>query len=331
MTDHPELVCAYVLDGKGSGKEIVGWNEMLNWSPDEGDLWVHLDCADGGTEVWLRDSAKLDSFVIDGLLADESRPRCDQYNDGVLLILRGVNLNPGAEPEDMVSIRMWIDDKRVISTRFRKLMAVQDVQDQLAMGRGPVSSGHLVARLAASMTERMQPTIEELSNVVSELESRIIDAETGEKPELRDIRFKLNDTRRVAIALRRYINPQRDALAHLTQLDETWIDERVEGRLRETIDRITRIIEELDEIRERSAVIQDELANRISQRMERTMYILTVVAAVMLPLGFLTGLLGINVGGMPGADTAWAFWAVCVLLGVIVVAEVWLMRKYKWI
>jgi zinc transporter len=114
-------------------------------------------------------------------------------------------------------------------------------------------------------------------------------------------------------------------------LDEDWLDERVMGRLRETVDRVTRIAEELDEMRERSAVIQDELASRISHRMERTMYVLTVVATIMLPLGFLTGLLGINVGGIPGAETPWAFWAVTIGLIVAVAFEVWLFRKLKWL
>ncbi|MCW8915311.1 MAG: zinc transporter ZntB [Magnetovibrio sp.] len=330
MLDHPEVVCAYELNGRGQGHE-VNWDALLNWSQSKKPVWVHLDCAHEATEAWLRDVAKLDTFVIDGLLAEESRPRCDAYDDGVLLVLRGVNLNPGADPEDMVSVRIWIDGKSVISTRFRHLMAVEDIRAQLAAGKGPVSTGHLVARLAASMTERMGPTIEELSDLVVELEDQLIGSDGGEPVELRDVRYKLIESRRVAIALRRYINPQRDALLRLSQLDEAWIDDRVLGRLRETVDRVTRITEELDEIRERSAVVQDELANRISQRMERTMYTLTVVATIMLPLGFITGLLGINVGGIPGTESPWAFWAVCAGLVIIVVLEVIFLRRHKWI
>ena len=61
------------------------------------------------------------------------------------------------------------------------------------------------------------------------------------------------------------------------------------------------------------------------------MLILAVVAAVFLPLGLLTGLLGINVGGIPGAQTDWAFWAVCGLLGVATVFNLWLYRRMKLI
>jgi len=61
------------------------------------------------------------------------------------------------------------------------------------------------------------------------------------------------------------------------------------------------------------------------------MYALTLVATIMLPLGFLAGLLGVNVGGMPGADTSWAFWAVCAMLAAVTIFEVWLFKRLKWL
>jgi len=325
-----ELICAYQLDGQGGGTPLH-WPEILSWTPSSGAIWLHLDATHPHTEDWLREQSGLNPFIVDALLASETRPRCDGFNDGVLVILRGVNLNPGADPADMVSIRLWIEQHRVISTRLRPLMAIQALCEQLESGKGPISTGHLVVRLSARLTERMGPTIEQLSDQVADLEEHLIGTDGGEQTNLRDVRRQLIDLRRVAISLRRYVAPQRDALNRLTLLEEHWLDEQVRGGLRETLDRVTRITEELDEVRERSAVVQDELINRISQRMERTIYTLTVVATIMLPLGFLTGLLGINVAGIPGAETPWAFWAVCGALTAIVVTEVWLLKRVKWL
>ncbi len=95
--------------------------------------------------------------------------------------------------------------------------------------------------------------------------------------------------------------PQRDALSTLAIEDLPWLSERDRSQLREATDRITRLAEELDAIRERAAVVQDQLVERRAEAMNHNMMILAVVAAVFLPLGLLTGLLGINVGGMPGA------------------------------
>jgi zinc transporter len=101
--------------------------------------------------------------------------------------------------------------------------------------------------------------------------------------------------------------------------------------LREVADRITRYIEELEEVRERAAVLQDELLNQLTEAANRTIYLLTIVAAVMLPLSFITGLLGINVGGMPGEGSPSAFWIVCLLLVAFGLGEVWVFRRLKWI
>jgi zinc transporter len=329
MSEHPELVCAYRLDSNGQGVSL-DWPDIDDWTPEQGMLWIHLDGSQAATEVWLREKSGLSSFVIEGLLASETRPRYDWYEDGILLILRGVNLNPDAVPEDMVSIRIWIDEHRMISTRLRRLMAVQDIRKQLEAGKGPTSVGHLAARLAAQLTERMGPVIEELSDKIAELEAQLIKTDGDGRLNLRDVRRQLIELRSVAISLRRYIAPQRDALSRFAQVDEAWMDKRVRGPLRETVDQVTRITEELEEIRERSAVVQDELTSRISQRMERTMYVLTVVATIMLPLGFITGLLGVNVAGIPGGETQWAFWAVCAGMAALVVFEVWLFKQLKW-
>ena len=329
MSDHPELICAYRLDGNGKGVAL-DWQGVVDWAPGQETIWIHLDCTHEKTESWLREQSGLDAFVIDGLLASETRPRCEDFEDGVLVVLRGVNHNPGSDPEDMVSIRIWIDEHRVISTRIRQLMAVGDIAKQLITGKGPVSPGHLVARLAAQLTARMGPAIEQLREQMADLEERLIGAENISQADLKDSRYQLSDLRRKAISLRRYASPQREALNNISNVNEAWLDTRIQGRLRETVDRVTRIVEELDEIRDRSAVLQDELVSRISQRMERTMFVLTIVATVILPLSFLTGLLGINVGGIPGAEVKWAFWAVCGVLGIVVVIEIWLFKWLKW-
>jgi len=330
MTSNEGLICAYRLDGKGSGIP-VGWDEISGGVSDQDSIWVHLDATHEQTDPWLRDHCGLNTFVVDGLLAADTRPRCEKYDDGVMLILRGVNLNPGARPEDMISIRIWIDERMLISTRLRPLMAVQDIRDQLESGKGPISAGHLIARLAERLSIRMSPVIQDLGEQAAEMEDMLIKTDGKSQQGLRGVRHQLINLRRVAISLRRFIAPQREALNTLAQLDERWLDERTQGRLRETVNHVTRITEELDEVRERSIVVQDELMNRISQRMEKTMYALTVVATIMLPLGFLTGLLGINVGGMPGADTSWAFWAVCGMLVLVTLLEIWLFKKFKWL
>ncbi len=98
-------------------------------------------------------------------------------------------------------------------------------------------------------------------------------------------------------------------------------------RLREISDRTTRYVEDLDSIRDRAAVTQEELNNRIAEQMNKTMYVLSLVAGIFLPLGLLTGLLGINVGGIPGTENKWAFTIFSILLLGIAAAQVWLFKR----
>ena len=91
-----------------------------------------------------------------------------------------------------------------------------------------------------------------------------------------------------------------------------------------------RYVEDLDTIRERAQIVKDELSNMLSDRLNKNLYILSVIAAIFLPLGFLTGLLGINIGGVPGSDNPNAFWIFNAGLLVLISLQIWLFRKLKW-
>jgi zinc transporter len=324
LDEQTALVNAYIRPAEGKWNE-VGWAEVREWSPEQGLLWVHLDRAMQASRDYIQRTAGLDTIIQEALLADETRPRAMSLGNGLLLTLRGVNLNPGADPEDMVSLRLWIDQDRIISTRHRPVMAVNDLRERIARGSGPNTPGDFVVALATRLVERMSGVIEALDDAEDALEDRIID-------ELhREARSDITRIRRQAIALRRYLAPQRDALSRLQGEELSWLEGRPKARLREVTDRVTRFVEDLDAIRERAGVIQDEIMNRLSDQMNRNMYLLTIVASVMLPLGFVTGLLGINVDGIPGSEnTPWAFAAVCAGMVILVAAEVWVLRRNRW-
>lgn len=322
MTDDEALLYAYRLNGTGGG-EALAWEDLADGEAE--DRWIHLHRQTDETRRWLVEQSGLDNFVIDALLAEESRPRCEVFPEGVLLDLRGVNLNPNSDPEDMVSLRLWIEPNRVISVRRRRLLAAQDLRDLIETGRGPRSTGELVARLSALLVARMSPVISDLDDQVDELETAVV-ATTA-----RELRNRLGTLRRQTIALRRYIAPQREALGRLINEELPWMDQRIRMRLREAMDAVTRYLEDLDSARDRAAVVYEELSGRFAEQMNRTMYVLTLVASIMLPLGFLTGLLGINVSGIPGADYSWAFLIVCVFLALLATAQILIFRRLHWL
>jgi zinc transporter len=239
--------------------------------------------------------------------------------------LRGVNLNENEAPEDMVSLRLWVDEYRIISLRRRRLRAVVDIRESLEGGFGPQNSADFIARLTARLFERMEPTLSALDEKMDEIEETLL--ETLDSA----YRKEITALRKQAIALRRYIAPQKDAMAQLRNMELDWLDQQSKYSIQESADRLLRYVEDLDALRERGQIIKEELAAGLSDQMNRNMYILSLVAAIFLPLGFLTGLLGINVGGMPGADEPLAFWIVCGVCVAFSILLAAIFRRLKWL
>ncbi len=318
------ILLAYEFDERGGGAPLSK-DAVSERIKDDKFAWVHLDAAHEDTKRWLESEVSyLDPFIIEALLADGTRPRMMQIDTGALLILRGVNLNKNAAPEDMVSIRLWFDDERVISLRRRPLKAISDLESRLRAGKGPKNAGHFVGMLVTRLFERMEPVLTELSELTDDIEERVLeDAST-------DLRESIGDVRKQAIMLRRYMAPQRDAIGQLRMSDVECLEDSHKRQLQESFNEITRYVEDLDAIRERAQIVKDEIANILADRLNKNMYVLSVIAAIFLPLGFLTGLLGINVGGIPGADNGNAFWFFCGILMTIVAFQVMAFKKMKW-
>ena len=324
MTDDAGLLFAYLLNGNGGG-ENLDWDRVKLWNPEQGVLWMHLEYSDPYVQQWILHESGLDDVTAEALLAEETRPRSMiSGTGGLLLTLRGINANPASDPEDMVAVRVWSDGKRIITTRRRRLLAASELSKAIEKGVGPANAGEFVEALTDRMTERMADVIDEISDEVDELEEHVL---TMESYELRPI---IAELRRNAIGLRRYLAPQREAVSRLFSEKLEWLSDMDRLRLRENADRTTRFVEDLDMARERAVVVQEELLGRLSEKMDRTMYVLSIVAAIFLPLGFLTGLLGINVGGIPGAEYTGSFVVFCLVLVILVIFQVWFFKYKKW-
>lgn len=318
------LICAYSLDGKGGGTQL-DWAGIRAWGPADGLLWVHLDRTGEEASHWVANESGVDPVISETLLQDEVRPRLLPLDEALLVILRGVNLNPGADPEDMVGIRVWVDGHRIITLRHRRLMAVNDIREEIMQGKGPKDLGDFLVSIARRLIDRMGPVITALDDRVDDLEDQILQAKSE------NLRPILSDIRREAIQLRRYLAPQREVIAQLSTQPQIWLGDRQKAQLREIADRTIRYLEDLDAARERAAVTQEELNSRLADQMNKTMYVLTVVAAILLPPSLLTGLFGINVGGMPGVESNIGFLTVTLAILLLAVFEFIVFRRLKWI
>ena len=309
-----------------TGKAVKLKPEEYTKRPDKnGFVWLHFDRKDPATEVFFDADDTVDQMATRNLLAEDSRPRTILHEGEILLNLRGVNLNPGSDAEDMIGIRFFVQHDRVISVEKRPLKATSDIAERLPLRATPLTPGGFVAGFANALCDRMAPTITDLNEQVDELEEKIDQTDSGNN------RAILSELRRESIMLRRYLAPQRDALNTLSQQQVSFINADNQLRIREAADQATRINEELEAIRERCAVVKDQLTDMRAEEMNRNMMILSVVAAIFLPLGLISGMFGINVSGMPWTEGASGFWIVTAIVVIIAAIELIIFKILKWI
>lgn len=324
-TDSEGLLSAWRFDGRGAAVRVPQEEALSARVADGGFIWLHFRHLPRAPQTYLRHTANLDPTVLESMSEGECRPRCAMFADGALLSLRGINLQRNALPEELVTVHLWVEARRIISVQHDFLSAIADFEDALARGRCPRSQGEFVAELSMRLVERVDAVVNTLIEDADELEDAVLTTESSE------LLPKLAVLRRVAIKLRRHIAPQREALNHFALEDDPWMGPKDRNRLRDAADRVARFSEELDSVRERAAVIRDQMVDARAEQMNKSMLVLAVVTVVFAPMTLISGMFGMNVGGIPGNTDPEAFWALSFFMLLLGFVLLWLFRRLKWI
>ncbi|GAA0738484.1 zinc transporter ZntB [Sphingomonas japonica] len=280
-----------------------------------GDLiWAHLHTRDDEARRWLADKASLPDVVVDALTATETRPRCDAVGDGAILNLRGLSSDDMVASDPLASVRIHAEANCVISVTRKSMEALAVVRAAMEAGRIG-DPGDLIVAFAGAITEELDPVVADLGDTLDSCEE-----ELGQE-NVFELRRTVAHTRSDAIGYRRFLNPQRAALEKLAQLPADWLTDEDRLHLATAADRAARMAEEVESIRERAALIHEALIDLRAEQIDQRTLVISIVAMVFLPLTFLTGLLGMNVEGIPFAHAPWAFWGVVgvsALLSVVI-------------
>jgi zinc transporter len=182
--------------------------------------------------------------------------------------------------------------------------------------------GDFMSTLIEKMVGRVAPVLAQLEDAIDEEEDDLVEGK------LSHVESTLVGVRGRIIRLRRYLAPQREALVRLSQEKLAWILPEERARLAESANQLTRSVEDLDEFRERAQVIQEEIGLYYNRRLTRSTFLITLAASVLVPLNLFAGLFGMNVGGIPGKDSPYAFWAIAALfIGFGIFVYLWGRRR----
>ena len=314
-----------LLDGEGGARQLEV--DQLAVEQAKGMVeWVHLDITKEPARRWLSQQSDVPPLAVEGMLAADTEPRFAELDDGILLILREVNTHENAQPDDMISLRLWIGPRRIITGRLRHLAAIEDIKVALARKSGPGS----IAQFLCTVGHNMAKEKSEILNGVSE-ELDEIDEDLAQAEDTKSLRPRIARLRRRAIQLHRFFKPQRAAFADIAERRPPWVDDAAASELAELSAEFGRLAADIEAILGRAQVTQDEMRSFENQRANDITTTLTVVAAIFLPLGFVTGLLGINVGGIPLAESKVGFWLISAVLATLGVG-LWLyFRNEKYL
>ncbi|MBY0282589.1 MAG: zinc transporter ZntB [Sphingomonas sp.] len=286
-------------------------------------VWIHLTESDTEAQAWLIGEADLPDYIVESLTATETRPRCDQIGDGAFLNLRGRSDTAMPMSDPLASVRIWAVAGRVISVTRRPLTALTLVEAEL--NKGTIHDpGDLIAEFAAAITTELDPEVAELGDDLDDCEADL------DANKVFELRRKVTQIRVAAIGYRRFLSPQRAAIEKLAALPVKWLQDDDRLHLSAAADRSARMAEELESIRERAALTHEALTDLRAEQIDSRSLIIAIVAMIFLPLTFLTGLLGMNVEGIPYAREPWAFdgvVAVCVVLAAAIAAY---FIKRRW-
>jgi zinc transporter len=313
-----------IFDGRGGVRKLTDDEESQPYTvPQKGFVLISGNARSPDFKVWLRE--ELGDFISDMISVPSTRTRCVVMEDKAMVILRVPR--PNASPEDVGRqlLSLWLEKGKVIVSSELNIPEFLGVTQWAQSHHAPLSPADLVARLGLRAADRMEPLIERLGDNLDSIEEGLM---LNNK---QDVRSKLAHLRRNLINFRRLIWPQRDVLNTLEIEDLSFFSPRDRVRLREASARSARLGDELQALSERAVLVHEQILDTRAEQMNKTMLLLTAVTVILLPLTVISGVLGMNVAGIPFADSPHAFWVVAGILAVIGVVLLIVMRRVKWL
>tara|TARA_R110000868_G_scaffold241497_1_gene496263 strand:- start:259760 stop:260740 length:981 start_codon:yes stop_codon:yes gene_type:complete len=294
--------------------------------PSDTWTWLHLAQKDTNAREWILNKSGIPTTEAQALIADHARPRCIQTETGLLFVGRGINLDKGSVPEDMKSIRVWIEKDRIITVIKRRMRSAEAIAEQFNTDHPPSSPASVLVQLFSQMIQYIAPLVQEIGDALEDIQFSVIDDEipTPEVTELSRIRLR-------TVALHRYLLPLYEAAVTLSTAKQLTGSGSALTQATLTRDQLGRIVEELAAIEAKAAVTRDEMVSQRSEQLNNRVYRLTVMAAIFLPLTVFTGMLGMNVGGIPLASNTIGFLVTTLIMLACMGLTIVVLRLIRWL
>ncbi len=291
----------------------------------DGAEWLHMCIKHKETSTYLMDVVMLDDLVVDALVEEDTRSRVRVNDAGIMVLLKTMHISQDmANPEDMVSIRVWIEHARVITTREADVDPIIALHARLEEHKGPATPGEFLADLIEEHFDEIDEHIEALEDAVNRIEDMVNHHKTEAAcPAMAQSQSRIS-------GFLRHFGPQRAVLDQLSRCEHVLLSARDRARIDDGLDQLLRYLETLQNLRDRIDILNDQVARIQDRRITQSSFIFSVVATLFLPLGFIVSAFGVNLLGIPMNSSPHGFIVLMVICLAIGFALVILFRFKKW-
>jgi zinc transporter len=318
VTDSHGLICAFGL-APLTALELDTLDEVDPLRP----RWLHFNLADGRARDWLIERGNLPPAAREAILEDDGHVHVQFMTEGFVAVLRDLDHAIDADEARFGTFAVYVDAHRMISGRRHPLETFDRLRRELKTGLDLPSPVAVFEHLVECLADTFEVTVANLSNVVGEAEDAILAGHSKEQgTELRRVRWLLARLRREARA-------NRIALARIPNHLPVACGTERQSSLAAAVDRFAGVAQDLELVEDRARLMQEEIAGRLGEATNRNIYLLSIVTVALLPITLITGIFGMNVGGLPWKDDPHGFKHLMVIIGVTVAVALALISRTR--
>lgn len=307
-SDKAGLVWGYVFPREQAGATIDSERAaaLLAAGPanDDSFLWLHFTLANAASERWLREHVALPEAFHESLHGSTST-RVEHADDALVAVLNDVMY---FDMSTVSCVSLCVQRQVLVSARRTALRSIDRLRNSVRAGETFRSPSELLAHLLRDQADVLVQIVRDATKEVDAIEDKLMASVAGMN------RAKLGALRRVLVRLRRLLAPEPAALFRLLNRPPSWLGTRDLEDFRQSAEELTLAVSEAAALVERIRLIQEEMLALVDERTNHTLFVLTVVTVLSLPLTIVPGLFGMNVGGIPFAQHGVGFWMVVALL-----------------
>ena len=301
--------------------EAIGSDEALGFlhgkQEAEGFVWLHFNLAHAACERWIRSNLPLPEDFAEMLHAGAGSTRIEPVGGMLLAVINDVALGFGVMTSDVATLWVAAGARLLVTARVRPLRSVDRLRAAVKAGEVFPSARALLFHLMQDQADVMAAIVRESTHKVDHIEDRLL-AERWQ-----DHRAELSSMRRTLVRMQRLLAPEPGALFRLLNRPPAWLAELDVQALRESTEEFSLVLNDLATLVERIKLLQEELAAKLNEQTNRTLFTLTLVTVLALPINIVAGFFGMNVGGVPLANHPHGFWVLVMLVASFTLLAGW--------